>query len=172
MEFQRRERIHSVERNHRKLNGPGDMEGNSKRMGTSGDWGRAARQRVTVRGSGSFLRLKVTVVALFLHSEYSYIPIKNTAIFQCFLSFRILKSLQSQQKLLGELKEFTVWWDGCGPILTAVGVVPYDVVSAAPVPEQQGGIARPRHDVAVPADVRLRPGQARHHIPVAKYNLS
>ena len=172
MEFQRRERIHSAERNHRKLKGPGDMEGNSERMGTFGDRGRAAGQRVTGRGSGSFLRLKVTVVALFLHFEYSYIPIKNTAIFQCYLSFHILRSLQPQQKLLGKLKEFTVWWDNSRPILTAVRVVPYDVVSPAPVPEQKGGITRPRHNVAVPTNVRLRPGQARHHVPVAEYNLS
>ena len=97
---------------------------------------------------------------------------KNTAIFQCHLSFHILRSLQPQQKLLGKLMEFTVWWDNSRPILTAVRVVPYDVVSPAPVPEQKGGIARPRHNVAVPTNVRLRPGQARHHVPVAKYNLS
>ena len=105
MEFQRRERIDSAERNHRKLKGPGDMEGNSERMGTFGDWGRAAGQMVNARGSGSFLRLKVTMVAHFLHL---FISKKNTAIFQCHLSFHILRSLQPQQKLLGKLKEFTV----------------------------------------------------------------
>lgn len=46
------------------------------------------------------------------------------------------------------------------------------MVSPAPVPEKQCGISRPRHDVAVAADVGLRPSQARDHIPVAKDDLS
>lgn len=56
--------------------------------------------------------------------------------------------------------------------LTAVRVVPYDVVPPTPVPQQQGRVAGPGHDVAVPSDVRLGPGQARDHVPVAEHNLS
>ena len=115
MEFQRRERIHSVERNHRKLNGPGDMEGNSKRMGTSGDWGRAARQRVTVRGSGSFLRLKVTVVALFLHSEYSYIPMLFKLSYFKILTIpaKVIRGIKGVYSLMGRLRTDTYCCWGC-----------------------------------------------------------
>lgn len=42
-----------------------------------------------------------------------------------------------------------------GTVLTAVGVVSDDVVPPAPVPQKQGGVPGPRHDVAVPAYVRL-----------------
>lgn len=59
-----------------------------------------------------------------------------------------------------------------GWVVAAVRVVAYDMVSPAPVPEKQCGISRPRHDVAVAADVGLRPSQARDHIPVAKDDLS
>lgn len=66
-------------------------------------------------------------------------------------------------------------WDGeltCISTLTVVGIVPNNVVPSAPVPQKKSGVPGSRHDVAVPSDVRLRPGQTRHHIPVAKDNLS
>lgn len=56
-------------------------------------------------------------------------------------------------------------------ILTVVGIVSDDMVPPTPVPQQQGGISGTRDDVAVTADVRLRSGQARHHVPVTKDDL-
>lgn len=56
-------------------------------------------------------------------------------------------------------------------ILTVIGIVSNNVVPPAPVPQQQGGIPGTGDDVAVPADVRLRSGQTRHHVPVTKDDL-
>ena len=72
--MQGRERLHSAERNHRKLNGPTVPEGTCCRMGTCGDWGRAAEQRGSERGSERLLRPKVRALTLF-HAS-------NTATFQ------------------------------------------------------------------------------------------
>lgn len=62
--------------------------------------------------------------------------------------------------------------DSSRQILTAIRVVAYDMVPSTPVPEKQSRISGPRHNIAVPTNVRLRPGQACYHVPVAKYNLS
>lgn len=62
--------------------------------------------------------------------------------------------------------------DNSRQTLTAIRVISYDVVPATPVPQKQRGISGSRYNVAVPTDVWLRPGQARDHVPVAKYNLS
>lgn len=56
-------------------------------------------------------------------------------------------------------------------LLTVVGIVSDNVVPPTPVPQQQGGISGAGDDVAVTADVRLRPGQTRHHVPVTKDDL-
>ena len=112
---QRRERIHSAERNHRKLKGPGDMDGNSERMGTFGDWGRAAGQRVTGRGSGSFLRLKVTVVAFFLHFEYSYIPMlfKHSYFKILTTPAKVIREIKGIYSLMGQFQTNTYCCSGC-----------------------------------------------------------
>lgn len=59
-----------------------------------------------------------------------------------------------------------------GQPLTVVRVVSNDVVSSAPVPQQESGISGAWHDVTVSSDVGLGPGQTSHHIPVAENNLS
>lgn len=133
------------------------MEGNSERMGTFGDWGRAAGQMV-MRGdlgvsSGWRLQWLLTFYTYSFSKEYSYI--------QCHLSFHILRSLTTPAKVIREIKgiyslmgQFQTNTYCCSGCLLWCGVRP------APVPEQKGGIARPRHNVAVPTNVRLRPGQA------------
>lgn len=54
------------------------------------------------------------------------------------------------------------------PPLTVVRVVPYNVVSSAPVPQKKSGVSGAWHDVAVSSDVGLWSGQTRHHVPVAE----
>lgn len=66
--------------------------------------------------------------------------------------------------------EAHIWIDMC-PLLTVIGVVTDDMVSPTPVPEKKSCVPGPRNDVAVSSDVRFRPGQTRHHIPVAKNYL-
>lgn len=82
------------------MNGPDDTEGNFGRMGTFGDWGRAAEHRVNVRGSGSFLRLKVIVVALW----YTL----NIATFQrrgLLLKLSYFKTLTEPAKTIRKIKK-------------------------------------------------------------------
>ena len=57
------------------------------------------------------------------------------------------------------------------PPLTVIRVVPYNVVSSTPVPQEESGVSGAWHDVAVSSDVGLWSGQTRHHIPVAKNYL-
>lgn len=45
------------------------------------------------------------------------------------------------------------------------------IVLPVPVPQQEGGVPGARQDVAVPPDVRLGAGQARHHVAVPEHNL-
>lgn len=57
-------------------------------------------------------------------------------------------------------------------VLTAIWIVTYNMMSATPVPKQQGSISRPRHDVAITTNIGLRSGKASNDIPVAEHNLS
>lgn len=61
--------------------------------------------------------------------------------------------------------------DGSWGHKLCAGALSNTAVLAIPVPEQQCGISGARQHVAVPPNVGLRPGQARHHIPVAKHDL-
>lgn len=40
-------------------------------------------------------------------------------------------------------------------VLTAIWIVTYNMMSATPVPKQQGSISRPRHDVAITTNIGL-----------------
>lgn len=56
-------------------------------------------------------------------------------------------------------------------LLTVIGVVSDNMVSPAPVPQQEGGVPGTGDDVAVAPNVGFWPGQTRHHVPVTKDDL-
>lgn len=55
--------------------------------------------------------------------------------------------------------------------LTVIRVISYNMMSSTPVPQKKSSVSGAGHDVAVSSDVGLWPGQACHHVPVAKNNL-
>ena len=98
------------------------MEGNSERMGTFGDWGRAAGQMVNARGSGSFLRLKVTMVALFytlntaiFQKEHSYIPMPFKLSYFKILTTpaKVIREINGIYSLMGQFQTNTYCCSGC-----------------------------------------------------------
>lgn len=117
-------------------------------------------------GIWSFLRLKVTMVAHFLHLFFSK---KNTAIFQCHLSFHILRSLQPQQKL-GKLKALCLM--GHQTNTYCCSVVSYDVVSPASSTRAEGWHHETQTQCSNHQCTLVTWLHACYHVPVAKYNLS
>ena len=74
------------------------------------------------------------------------------------------------QQTTGTRRNMRIYFSTFEP-LTVVGIVPDDVMPSAPVPQKKSRISGARHNVAVPSDIGLGPGQTGHHIPVTKHYL-